>query len=71
MARFGVVETPIAVGDTLAYTFHVNGNADWFGGEVLRLSKPHWEDVDFADGKLWMRSKMQQRGITWVKLQPL
>jgi hypothetical protein len=68
MARFGVLDTPIAVGDTLAFPFTLGEKPDWFQGKVLRLSRPHWADVDFADGKLWMKTKMEDRGKLWIKL---
>ena len=43
-------------------------HSDWFHGKVLRLSKPHWADVNFVDGKLWMRIKEDNRGKDWVKV---
>ena len=38
---------------------------DWYVGDVLRITKPHWCDVNYADGKLWMRTKISERGELW------
>lgn len=59
----------IAEGRKLAYYMEVAesmGGTDWFVGEVLRVSKGNWVDVEFADGKLWVSAKPSERGLRWV-----
>ena len=57
--------TKLEVGKQLAYFMILTdekGGTDWHVGEVKRLCKPHWADVEFLDGKLWCAVKPSERG---------
>ena len=57
--------TPIAVGLFLAHPMTIGGIEDWYIGDVLRHSKPHWYDVNYSDGKLWVRARDADRDVLW------
>ena len=62
---------PLEVGQSLAYFMILpeeKGGTDWYVGEVTRLCKPHWADVEFPDGRLWCSVKPSERMARWVAL---
>ena len=64
-------EGDIAVGDSLAYFMSLPeamGGDEWYIGEVLRVSRGVWTEVQFSDGKLWLRTQASERGSRWAKL---
>jgi hypothetical protein len=59
------------VGQKVAFYFELpqdKGGTDWYVGTIQRLSRPHWADVDYPDGKLWCAVKESERGDRWVAL---
>ena len=67
----GTPWTPLVQGDEVAYFMDLQpeqGGADWYVGTVVRVSKPHWADIDFIDGKLWCAVKLSEQGARWVSL---
>ena len=43
----------------------IDGTWEWYVGEVLRISNAYWADVNYSDGKLWMKVKPSERDVTW------
>ena len=44
------------------------GGAEWYKGAITKLSRHNWADVEFDDGKAWVRWKPSERGLRWVVL---
>ena len=55
-------------GVQVAYFF--DDRNEWHIGTVLRYSNSIWADVDFVDGKLWLKVSEYERGNRWVVLAP-
>lgn len=55
-------------GVQVAYFF--DDRNEWHIGTVLRYSNSIWADVDFVDGKLWLKVSELERGNRWVVLAP-
>ena len=59
-------DAALTVGAMVAYPMAIGDRPEeWYVGEVIRISKPHWCDVKFDDGKLWMRTKTDERATAW------
>ena len=45
------------------------GGTEWYKGTITKLSRCKvWADVEFDDGKAWVRWKPSERGLRWVVL---
>ena len=38
----------------------------WSNARIERVTKSHWYDVMFSDGKLWCKVLPSERGLRWV-----
>ena len=63
--EFAISDGPLEVGALYAAPWSLDGELSWYVGEVTRLVRPHWCDVNFDDGKLMMRAKLSERDVTW------